>query len=61
MLEGEFATVLIEGEIGSITTPPSGHLYITLKDSNSVIDVVIWRSTVSKMASVPVQGDKVES
>ncbi len=60
MLEGEFATVLIEGEIGSITTPPSGHLYITLKDSNSVIDVVIWRSTVSKMASVPVQGDKVE-
>ncbi len=60
MLEGEFASVLVEGEVGSISRPPSGHLYLTLKDNRSIIDVVIWRSTVAKLAVMPQEGDKVE-
>lgn len=60
LLEGEFASVLVEGEIGAISTPPSGHLYITLKDNKSLIDVVLWRSTVSKLSYIPSEGDKVE-
>ncbi len=60
LLEGEFASVVVEGEIGAISAPPSGHLYLTLKDNKSLIDVVVWRSTVSKLSSIPCEGDKVE-
>ena len=60
LLEGEFLTVLVEGEVGSVSSPPSGHLYITLKDNRSIIDVVVWRSTAGRLATMPREGDKIE-
>ena len=60
ILEGEFVSVCVEGEIGSITAAPSGHLYITLKDSGSVLDVVVWRSVAGRFVGMPQQGDKIE-
>ena len=60
LLEGEFLTVLVEGEVGSVSAPASGHLYLTLKDSRSVLDVVVWRSTAGRLAALPREGEKIE-
>ncbi len=51
--------VLLEGEIGSLTRARSGHLYLTLKDGNAVIDVVMWRSAATRLRFEPAEGEKV--
>lgn len=48
-IESTFGEVRIRGEISRPTYARSGHLYLTLKDENAVIDVVAWRGTVSKL------------
>ncbi len=41
--------VWVEGEVSGLSRPSSGHLYFTLKDGNSQIRTVIWRSTAERM------------
>ncbi|MFH2013197.1 MAG: exodeoxyribonuclease VII large subunit [Pseudomonadota bacterium] len=43
-LESTFDTVWVEGEISNLRSPSSGHLYFTLKDENSQIKTVVFRS-----------------
>ena len=43
-LEEQFQDVWIEGEISNIRAPSSGHLYFTLKDSQSQLRGVLFRS-----------------
>ena len=38
---------------------PSGHLYATLKDSEAVIGVVMWRSSVVRNGALPRDGEQV--
>ncbi|HUL00665.1 MAG TPA: exodeoxyribonuclease VII large subunit [Nitrospirota bacterium] len=45
LLEGSFPEVWIEGEISNLSVPLSGHAYFTLKDEQSQIRVVLFRST----------------
>jgi exodeoxyribonuclease VII large subunit len=40
LLEGNFKSVWLEGEISDLTCAPSGHLYFTLKDESSEIAAV---------------------
>lgn len=40
----ELEDVLVEGELSNLSTPASGHLYFTLKDSQAAIGCVVWRS-----------------
>ncbi len=35
LLEGSFPLVLVEGEIGNLSRPASGHLYFTLNSGHS--------------------------
>ncbi len=42
LLEGEFGEVLVEGEIFSWRTYPSGHSYFDLKDTTSKVSAVIF-------------------
>ncbi len=44
ILEGNFPDVWIEGEVSNLSTPSSGHMYFTLKDENSQIRAVMFRS-----------------
>ena len=37
LLEGAFPLVLVEGEIGNLSRPGSGHLYFTLKDARAQV------------------------
>lgn len=45
VLEEDFSRIEVVGEISNFTSASSGHKYFTLKDSNSQISAVMWRST----------------
>jgi exodeoxyribonuclease VII large subunit len=49
LLEATFLHILVEGEVSSATYHSSGHLYFSIKDRESAIKCVMWRSAVSKM------------
>jgi len=44
LIEGSFPDIWIEGEISNLTVPQSGHAYFTLKDEQSQIRAVLFRS-----------------
>ncbi len=58
-IEGAFGQVRVRGEIGKITTPRSGHIYLTLKDADACLESVVWRSTAARLGLVPEQGMEV--
>ncbi len=41
--------VHVSGEVSNLSKPSSGHIYFTLKDKDSQINCVIWKSAVSKI------------
>ena len=45
LLEGSFPDVWVEGEISNLSIPQSGHSYFTLKDQQSQIRAVLFRSS----------------
>lgn len=45
LIEGSFPDVWVEGEISNLTIPQSGHAYFTLKDDQSQIRAVLFRSS----------------
>jgi exodeoxyribonuclease VII large subunit len=45
LLEGAFPDVWVEGEISNLTVPQSGHAYFTLKDEQSQVKAVLFRSS----------------
>ncbi len=48
-LEDQFREVWIEGEISNLRAPSSGHLYFTLKDTQSQLRGVLFRSGASRL------------
>ena len=45
LLEGSFPDVWVEGEISNLNIPQSGHAYFTLKDQQSQVRAVLFRSS----------------
>lgn len=43
ILEENFVDLWVEGEVSNLRIPSSGHIYLTLKDENSQIRVVMFR------------------
>jgi exodeoxyribonuclease VII large subunit len=43
LLEKHFGSVWVEGEISNVARPSSGHLYLTLKDSDCQLRSVLYR------------------
>ncbi len=56
VLERGFQHVWVEGEISNRHLHSSGHLYLTLKDENSQIRAVMFRSQVRNLAFEPEDG-----
>lgn len=48
-LQTDFSSVWVTGEVSDLARPNSGHLYLTLKDDNSQIRGVIWKSTAQRI------------
>ena len=59
VIEGEFGRVRVRGEIGRISRPASGHLYLDLKDERAVLGAVIWKGTARSLAFRPEDGMEV--
>ncbi|GIL41027.1 exodeoxyribonuclease VII large subunit [Roseiterribacter gracilis] len=58
-IETEFGQVRVRGEISRAKRLPSGHIYFSLKDETAVIEAVIWRSSVPRLATQPEDGTEV--
>ncbi len=59
MLEG-LGRVSVEGEVSGVKPAASGHVYFDLKDLDSKVSCVIWRSQTATALRAPLrEGDKV--
>ena len=45
VVETAFPEIRIRGELSQITLASSGHMYMTIKDTNAAINAIIWRGT----------------
>lgn len=59
-LEGSFFHCLVEGEISNVIRAQSGHIYFNLKDANSMVRCVAWRSNAMSFNDFIENGAKVE-
>ena len=58
-LNGEYAKVVVSGEISELTRPQSGHVYLTLKDDFSQLSAILWRSSAQRQSFDPQVGVQV--
>lgn len=58
-VEEEFAHVRVRGEIGRVSRPGSGHIYLDLKDDKSVLAAVVWKGVAAGFRIKPEQGLEV--
>lgn len=58
-LEADFGDVWVVGEISSLRTPSSGHLYFTLKDDRSQLRAVMFRGYAGLLRFRPEDGLEV--
>lgn len=49
IMEKNFNIIKVRGEISQTNKHSSGHIYFTLKDGNSIISSICWRSTVPRL------------
>lgn len=49
LLEGSIPAVWVSGEVSNLSSPQSGHIYLTLKDDRAQIRAVLWRTVASKL------------
>ena len=59
LIESEFEYVRIRGEIGRVSNPRSGHIYLDLKDERSVLAAVVWKGNVRNLPAMPEEGLEV--
>jgi exodeoxyribonuclease VII large subunit len=59
VMEGEFGHVRVRAEVGRVSRPGSGHLYLDLKDDRAVIAGVIWKGVAARLTTRPEEGMEV--
>ena len=58
-VEDRFGFVRLRGELSGVKRAASGHLYACLKDEGAVIDGVMWRGSMARLAFAPEDGLEV--
>ncbi len=58
-LETSYDQVRVRGELGRVSRPGSGHIYLDLKDDKAVLSGVIWRSAAGSLQIQPEPGLEV--
>jgi len=58
-IEGGFSHVRVRGEVGRVSRPRSGHLYLDLKDDKAVLAGIIWKGRAVALAQQPEEGMEV--
>ncbi|MFC3552446.1 exodeoxyribonuclease VII large subunit [Lysobacter cavernae] len=59
LLEGAFPLVWVEGELGNVSRPSSGHLYFTLKDARAQVRCAMFKPKSSWLKFAPREGLRV--
>ena len=59
LIESNFSSVIVRGEISNFTHHSSGHMYFTLKDKHSELRVVMFKGKNSSLAFTPKNGTDV--
>ena len=59
VLETNFPTVWISGEISNLAMPRSGHWYFTLKDDQSQVRCAMFRQSNQRLNFVPNEGMQI--
>lgn len=59
LLEGSFPMVWVEGELGGVSRPGSGHLYFNLKDARAQLRCAMWRQRAQLLRFAPRDGVQV--
>ena len=59
LLEGAFPLVWVEGELGNVTRPASGHLYFTLKDARAQVRCAMFKPKSQWLKFAPREGLRV--
>ena len=44
-----YGLLWVEGEVGEVKRPSSGHVYFALKDKTSQLPAVMWRTTAQRL------------
>ncbi|MDC0192090.1 exodeoxyribonuclease VII large subunit [Alphaproteobacteria bacterium] len=59
VIESNFTYVRIRGEVSQLKSASSGHIYLTLKDENSVLNATIWSQKKNYLQIQPEVGMEV--
>ena len=59
LLESAFPLVWVEGELGSVSRPASGHLYFTLKDARAQVRAAMFKPKSQWLKFIPREGMRV--
>lgn len=55
-IEDTYGHVRVRGELGRVTIAKSGHCYLDIKDDKAVINSIIWKGTMNRLAMQPEEG-----
>jgi exodeoxyribonuclease VII large subunit len=58
-VEETYSYVRVRGELGRVSRPGSGHVYLDLKDDKAVLNAVIWKGVAQRLRIQPQQGLEV--
>ena len=61
VIEDNFSSVTIEGEISNFRPSSTGHWYFTLKDSNAAISAVMFKGKTKTLNFIPKDGMSVKA
>ena len=59
IIEDNFDYIRLKAEVGRVSKPKSGHIYLDLKDDTSIISGIIWKGSVNKLNILPEEGLEV--
>jgi len=59
VLRENFGRVRVRGEITECKRYPSGHIYLSIKDSEAKLEAVVWKMTVRNLAITPENGIEI--
>ncbi len=59
LLEPNFRSICVKGEISNFKLQSSGHLYFSLKDAGSQISAVLFKGNAAALPRMPKEGDQV--
>lgn len=59
LIEKQFRSIQVKGEISNLRRQSSGHIYFSIKDTNSQISCVMFRLDTLQLKKLPKDGDEV--